>query len=334
MGNRHVHLINPFWNATGGSELHALSLYDELKPHCTPHLWSVAPKPDPTLAAKYPIRTVRVTKGRFPKGGTLVFVGVYSEFGRWPVFTAPRRIIICYTTFDREPLLALVEKLEAMPLGPLGGLLKLQPKAEIAYASELLRSTVNLPGIIELSPFDTTLFAPVDGPANRRFVVGRLSRESPEKHHRDDVPVYHALTAAGMEVRLMGAELLEKELGGVPLIRITAAGAQAASAFLQELDCFYYGTNDTFTETFGRVVFEAMSCGVPAVLHRRGGYVDFIRHGENGFLFDTREEGLRYVHLLKDDVELRARVGAAGRRTVLDMFSPAARRAVIDFYTR
>ena len=56
--------------------------------------------------------------------------------------------------------------------------------------------------------------------------------------------------------------------------------------FLSTLDAFYYRTHPAYFEAFGRVVLEAMLCGIPVVAEARGGYASHIRHGENGFLFD------------------------------------------------
>ncbi len=334
MNQHDVHFINPFWNATGGTELHALSLYQELKPYCRPHLWASVEDPDPLLLENYPIKIMSTSKGVFPKTGTFVFVGAYRRVGRWFYGTLPRRIILSYTTFDHNKATALIKKLSASPLGIIGRALGLQKKLEVAYASPLLKSTLNVPGIVELSPFDRDLFSPATLPKTAgSFIVGRVSRDHNEKHHPDDLAVYQSLVQAGCEVRLMGASCLLESLGGKPGLKILPANAAPAHSFLQELDCFYYGTSERFTETFGRVVFEAMACGLPVVCHRRGGYADFIRHGENGFLFNTREEALSLILQLREDPALRSRMGRAARQTVLEMFSPEKRKEIIDFYT-
>ncbi|MDF2388862.1 glycosyltransferase family 4 protein, partial [Nostoc ellipsosporum NOK] len=82
------------------------------------------------------------------------------------------------------------------------------------------------------------------------------------------------------------------------------------------------------------VVFEAMACGLPVVCHAHGGYVDHIRHGKNGFLFETTGQAAEILAELKADPERRASVGAQARQTVEQLFSPQALERRLDFYRR
>jgi len=52
-----------------------------------------------------------------------------------------------------------------------------------------------------------------------------------------------------------------------------------------------------------------MACGLPVVCHNRGGYVDIIDLGFNGFLFDTQQEALDILLRLKEDQALRESIG-------------------------
>ena len=77
---REIHLVNPLWNAGGGSENRTIELFRELSPHALVSLWSNS-QPDPALAGLYPIRRIDPDAGSFPRGGTLVFIGVYKPPG-------------------------------------------------------------------------------------------------------------------------------------------------------------------------------------------------------------------------------------------------------------
>jgi glycosyltransferase involved in cell wall biosynthesis len=110
--------------------------------------------------------------------------------------------------------------------------------------------------------------------------------------------------------------------------------AQEAHVFLQGLDCFFYRTSEEILEAWGRVVTEAMACGLPVVCHNRGGYAEIIEHGRNGFLFDTQEEALEILLRLKEDRQLRETVGVEARRTAEGLFSSAVRSEIVQFYLR
>ena len=116
-------------------------------------------------------------------------------------------------------------------------------------------------------------------------------------------------------------------------IRVLPEGAMPAPDFLHALDIFYYRTGE-HVETFGRVVLEAMACGLPVVCHRHGGYADIIRPGENGFLFDTSDEALAILDTLVKQPALRAQIGRTARETVEQLYSREAVDARTAFYLR
>jgi len=133
----------------------------------------------------------------------------------------------------------------------------------------------------------------------------------------------------------MGASpSLKAELGDLEAVTLLPMYAQEAHLFLQGLDCFFYRTSEKYLEAWGRVITEAMACGLPVVCHKRGGFAETIDDGRNGFLFDTQQEALEILLKLKDDPELRERVGKAARRSAEELFSDAVRSEIIEFYLR
>lgn len=68
-------------------------------------------------------------------------------------------------------------------------------------------------------------------------------------------------------------------------------------------------------------LLEAMSCGCAVVSTDTCMIPEFIHHGENGFLADNPEDLRKYVDILRTDDNLRQRMGAAARATIVDNFS-------------
>ena len=67
-------------------------------------------------------------------------------------------------------------------------------------------------------------------------------------------------------------------------------------------------------ESFGRVLVEAMACGLPIVATRVGGIPEIVREGKDGLLVapgNTEEMAEAFLKLLKDG-SLRDRLGKSG----------------------
>jgi len=63
-----------------------------------------------------------------------------------------------------------------------------------------------------------------------------------------------------------------------------------------------------------------MAAGIPAVCSAVGSVKEIISSGKNGFLCRTDENWVEVLHRLSQDVQLRGRIGAAGRATVAERF--------------
>jgi len=81
--------------------------------------------------------------------------------------------------------------------------------------------------------------------------------------------------------------------------------------FYHSLDVYVCASR---TEGTPNPCFEAAACGLPVVTTAVGNMPEFIRPGENGFFVERRPEDMAAkLTLLRDDPELRARMGAAAR---------------------
>lgn len=333
MANRVIHLFNGFLNPNGGSELEALTLAEQLRAHGDVRLWATSSRSPASLRERHGIERINIgqaCRGARPDGGTYVFVGAHWRNKLWPLAVpAPERLIYVFNTFHPK-ILSLTSQ---------HPLLLRWPQTEYVFISEFQKTLLDTPGVIHPSPIDITRYTPAmasatqsaSGAARRRPVIGRLSRDTLAKHDAEDLALYREWAAGAAQVRLQGATCLAGSLEAGEHLELVPEGAAPAVDFLRSLDVFYYRTG-SHVETFGRVVFEAMACGLPVVCHRRGGYANSIRHGENGFLFDTTDEARDIMRVLLDQPALRATIGRNARRTVETLYSRSALARRAQFY--
>ncbi len=73
----------------------------------------------------------------------------------------------------------------------------------------------------------------------------------------------------------------------------------------------------------GLKVLQYLAAGLPVVANPVGVQSEMVRHGETGLLVRTPEQWIEAVRRLAEDVELRRRMGRAGRRLVETRYSVA-----------
>ncbi len=339
-----IHLLNPLWDASGGSEWRTISLFRELAPHAEVSVWTEY-TPDPRLLGQVPIKEMLQLQS-FPREGTFVFIGAYWEVGRWLTQARPDRVILAYNIPDPETLDYRISQLEAVT----------GRKVELRFASDMMARHANgRHGTVELSPIDFEVFAPGKATlrtGGRPVVVGRHSRDQTYKHHPNDPAIYKHLIGLECQVRVLGGMCLADRAAWLTRESVTMeptpdeasvclsvdrpislmpANSVPAHEFLQGLDIFFYQTDPSWTEAYGRVVAEAMGCGLPCVVEAGGGYESLIRQCENGFTFKTQEEAVELLEQLVADSDLRARVGCSARKSIVDLYD-AERQKTLGFY--
>jgi glycosyltransferase involved in cell wall biosynthesis len=188
---------------------------------------------------------------------------------------------------------------------------------------------------------DTTAAKRREGFPPGRLVVGAVGRLSAEKGFDLLIRAAHRLLQAGNDLQLVIAgegdarpqlEALAAGLGLGDRVRLLGYRADPRGLY-EALDLFVLSS---LREGLPNVVLEAMAMEVPVLATRVAGVPRLIRDGANGALVEPGSvEGLAGgMARLLADVEARARLASAGRRTVVEHYSFSARmqkvRAVYD----
>ncbi|HEX8221195.1 MAG TPA: glycosyltransferase family 4 protein [Chloroflexia bacterium] len=136
------------------------------------------------------------------------------------------------------------------------------------------------------------------------------------------VPENTVLWVAGEGEYRPVLEQLARELGVAERVRFLGMMGQDDLAALYRT-CAMLVATSFVNETFGMALCEAMACGTPVVASDFGGFREVVVEGETGFRVspqDPRDLAAKITALLASS-QLRDRMGRAGRRRVLDMFS-------------
>jgi glycosyltransferase involved in cell wall biosynthesis len=139
--------------------------------------------------------------------------------------------------------------------------------------------------------------------------------------------------------------LMRKLVADGEYVHIGSGGEEAAEHALAErlgvgAQCRFLGERDDVAdllaacdvlvmpsehEGFGMAALEALSCGLPVVATDVPGLRDAVANGQTGALVDVNAESLAAAAAcFLEDPELRERLGAEGRRRVMERHSPAA----------
>jgi glycosyltransferase involved in cell wall biosynthesis len=315
-----LHIINAFETASRGSERAALEAARLLQDTQPVTLWSTV-RPAQAVQALaldwgVTIQTIQPFAGRFPKGGVLLIWGTHFDPGMWLSASHCTRVVVVNELFNYGHLYRVVLQVKAAGL----------PTPLIVHVSTLLRDASALDGPVLYPTARLHGMFGVERVNNREpLVVGRVSRDVPEKHHVDDPLLYRTLIAEGLAVRLQGARVLADALRDRPEITLLPENAHSVESFLGSIDIFFYRTagEGVFVEPSGLVVAEAMAAGLPVVAVRPGGFADLFIDGENGFLVDSQEQAYLAIMRLARDPALRRSIGATARKDAQRRFGAA-----------
>jgi glycosyltransferase involved in cell wall biosynthesis len=232
----------------------------------------------------------------------------------------------CYENIDR-PLPGPVRRMRSRPLADAAFVAARSPEA-----AELARRW-GARGEVALAPPAVPSWEPVPTPQPRPFTVGFAGRLVESKGLADLLAAVRQL-AAPVELVLIGEGPLRRQmegqaipgstvrvLDGLPHERMPEGYAHLDVLALPSR------TTPTWKEQFGRVIVEALWCGVPVVGSDSGAIPWLIELTGGGLTFPEGDVGALAMALtrMRDEPELRRTMAARGRREVERNFSvPAA----------
>ncbi len=197
-----------------------------------------------------------------------------------------------------------------------------------------------IPNGIELERFSNPL-PPIplmqDGRANVLF-VGRFSESRKGFRYllramplvKEYFPSARLVVAGKGEVEEFAEELRDLAPGDVEFV-----------GFVSDEDLpRYYQSADVFCapsiggESFGIVLLEAMAAGTAVVAGNIAGYGSVLQQGQQGFLVEPKNEEAiaRALIRLLPDRDLRAQMGASGKRHAAQYSWDKVARRIVDYY--
>lgn len=189
----------------------------------------------------------------------------------------------------------------------------LAPNLELV---EMLKDLTGHPVFLMQRGVDTELFTPAKRTQRDRiFRIGYVGRLTAEKNVRFLAELSSALRGLGrtnFEFLIVGQGREDAWLRGhVENAVFTGVlrGEALAEAYAN-MDLFVFPSR---TDTFGNVILEALSSGVPAVVTHEGGPKYLVHSGVTGFVAENDWDFTRYVNAIMTDLEMQSRMREAAR---------------------
>jgi glycosyltransferase involved in cell wall biosynthesis len=213
------------------------------------------------------------------------------------------------------------------------------------YSRKVLGHDRYAAACVILGGVDVQKFAPGPAPAAERPVlfVGRLMPHKGVNDLIDAVPADLALVLIGRpyDDRFL-RDLQARAAGKRVRFRHDATDADLVVAYrgalcvvLPSVYRDLYGRQTRVPELLGQTLLEGMACGVPAVCTDVASMPEVVEDGVTGFVVPPNDPAALRAKLewMRDHPAEAARMGAAGRRRVLERFTwPAVVRRCLETY--
>jgi glycosyltransferase involved in cell wall biosynthesis len=316
-----IHLIGRFGGADDdGSTLRALA---QALSSRTLRIWS--PYRGSAFVPSVPGCTaIDPRSGRYPSGGTHVFVGVNYELGDWIERSdADQIIVLC----GRGRPSVYLTQLRAIAMDG-------ARRIELAFASRSRAERFGSGHVILPVP-TCELSKPVaarstnvpivdSGRSERPWSVGIVGQVSDRVDPPVDADFIAEIAHSAGALVMHDPGPYRFELGASRSVRFLERTPDGPDAFLSEIDCLFCRRQPWWDEDDGRGILAAMARGLPVICPRSSIHSDFIEDRASGLLYRDDDEALALVMELRRASGLAADLGAAARAKAAELLDPIA----------
>ncbi len=172
---------------------------------------------------------------------------------------------------------------------------------------------------------DTEKFKPINKEKKEGLIIGWIGSHSTAKYLSELKGIFVRLVSGRYHfvLKIIGAgDEYDFDVPGIEIIKLGWNLKDEIDQF-QSLDIGVYPLPDN-EWTRGKTGFKTiqyMSVGVPCVVSAVGANKSIVEDGINGFIAASKEEWIKKISMLIEDVDLRKRIGSNGRQTAEENFS-------------
>jgi hypothetical protein len=318
---RALHLIGRA-TAPGEDDAWTLAQLAELFRPLAPTLWATDVD-SPFAAVPERWAVVDYSTGKYPRGGTQVFVGIDFVVDEWIRHSNPERmVVVC----NRGRPSAFIRQLRVMTAD---GLRPIEP----VFMSEARAQRFGLGHRVVPIPRtqrDDAQNAPPltsfrgSGAKSSPWLVGMIGQISDQVEEPEDVNVLSDVAAAAGSLALFDPGRYRFLLGSSQAIKFIARSEQTLQEFISTIECLYCRPASWWDEGLGREIFMAMACGKPVLCPRRSVHASIFADRVDGLLYDNHEESLTLLSKLRQSPLWAEQIANAAREKMRRLDSEAA----------
>lgn len=127
---------------------------------------------------------------------------------------------------------------------------------------------------------------------------------------------------------------LSKKIDKIRNVTVYKENEMSIREYLNKVNVFTFFPSWKREEPWARVVGEAMMSGCPILATNKGGNIDQVVHGNNGFLFKNTDELFRHIVFFTEHPQYIKVLGDNSRRMALDFNTEKVVNNLIEFISK